>query len=201
MVLIKTQLREIYENINTVHISKLKQTFFWKGICIHLYTRVCIHCSWPICIHAYLIMITYTYISWTSAELATILHKCEGSWTLATFRATYWISLVRENEKSGEGGTREKNIQSHAVASRKTFTKLAKISRIGFQIQLVSEALQSEAQVDVYRGFPVNHLNIASSNACFHKCVNDCLGNGIGIWWSEKISLVFNPREGAARVK
>ena len=133
--------------------------------------------------------------------MATILCKCESPWILATFSATFWISLVRENEKSGEGGTREKITQSHAVASRKTLTKLAKISRIGSQIQLASEASQSEAHVDVYRGFHVNHLNITFSNVCFHRCVNNCLGNGIGILGSEKTALVFDPRERAAGVK
>lgn len=202
VVLIKIQLREIYENTNTVHISKLKQTSFWKDLCIHIDMCVYTLLVWPTGNHAYLIMITYTYIyiSWTSAELATILCKCESPWILATFSATHWISLVRENEKSGEGGTREKITQSHVVASRKTLTKLAKISRNCFQIQLASEAWQSKAQVDVCRGFHVNQLNITFSNVHFHRYVN-CLGNGIGISGSENISLVLNPREGAARVK
>jgi len=129
--------------------------------------------------------------------LAPILCKCQRPGILATFSFTSWISLVRENEKSGQGGTREKITQSHAAASRKTLTKLAEISRIGFQIQLASQALQSEAQVDVYPCSHVNHFSITFNNVHF----DNCLGNGTGVLGSEKISLVFNPREGAAGVK
>lgn len=85
-----------------MHISKLKQTLFWKDMFIHIY--VCVHIARDSCICAYLIMIAYTYKSWTSAELATIISKCESPWILATSSANYWISPVRENEKSEEGG-------------------------------------------------------------------------------------------------
>lgn len=70
VVLIKIQLREIYENTNTVHISKLKQTSFWKDLCIHIDMCVYTLLVWPTGNHAYLIMITYTYI------YITILNFC-----------------------------------------------------------------------------------------------------------------------------
>ncbi|PKU38335.1 hypothetical protein llap_11361 [Limosa lapponica baueri] len=58
-------------------------------------------------------------------------------------------------------------------------------------------ALQKEAQVDVYRRSHANRLNTTFNNVHF----DNCLGNGIGILGSEKISSVFTPGEGAAGVK